>query len=482
MLKRGFSFACLSVLLSGCSLVVSSTLDDKADSGSMGNDGGMDASVDANIDMNINDDMLVELDMDVADAEPDATFGSCDGLDDGSPCGPMGSAEYICLSSVCDITRCGDGYIDSVAGEECEDGNPNEFDGCEPSTCKYTCTTDEQCSDGEPCNGAESCRLTSHRCQGGTVPPDESVCETPSIRTGVCRDEICASAGCGDGTTDGSIGEECDDGNTMPDDGCEPDCQYSCESNSDCDDGDMCNGIESCEPTSHKCQAGVALSCDDAMDCTTDVCDPVSGCANILIDDDGDSYSAVLCGSGYATDCDDHDPSTYPGAPQMCGTVDHNCDGVTDTSGSVTCYPDNDDDGYPVMSSPVTMCACPDHTVPARPDGQVDCLNNNPGAFPGAAAYHTEYASCSFYNFTTGTCAIKNYDWNCNGEAELQYTSNSTGCFTLAGACLGSGWTGTSDPGCGVDAQYRSCHFTIVIGGGSGSCSGTLSTVRQGCR
>jgi cysteine-rich repeat protein len=68
---------------------------------------------------------------------------------------------------------------------------------------------------------------------------------------------------CGNGRLEGV--EECDDGNFLAGDGCEPDCTWTCEAPADCDDGDSCNGAEAC--TDHRCAGGTPLA--DGTACTT---------------------------------------------------------------------------------------------------------------------------------------------------------------------------------------------------------------------
>jgi subtilisin family serine protease len=49
-----------------------------------------------------------------------------------------------------------------------------------------------------------------------------------------------------------------------------------CLTDSACNDGNPCNGVETCR--SGVCAAGTPLNCDDANPCTTDACNPTTGC------------------------------------------------------------------------------------------------------------------------------------------------------------------------------------------------------------
>ena len=49
-----------------------------------------------------------------------------------------------------------------------------------------------------------------------------------------------------------------------------------CHDDAECDDGDVCNGVETCGD--NKCVAGQKLICNDFSVCTTDSCDPSKGC------------------------------------------------------------------------------------------------------------------------------------------------------------------------------------------------------------
>jgi hypothetical protein len=65
----------------------------------------------------------------------------------------------------------------------------------------------------------------------------------------------------------------------------------TCLSDSQCADGDLCNGIERC--VAGTCVPPSApLACDDADPCTSDSCNPAAGCAH------GDTLCPATCGPG----------------------------------------------------------------------------------------------------------------------------------------------------------------------------------------
>lgn len=144
-------------------------------------------------------------------------------------------------SASCLTERCGNGRVD--AGEECDDGNIEDTDGCTVA-CSFTCRVDGDCGDGDICNGAEVCTdgaSTASRCAAAPAPaPDGTACGSALI----CLAGSCAASACGDGFVDTS--EDCDDGNTAADDGCENDCTFTCGTDADCSDGNACSGTETC--------------------------------------------------------------------------------------------------------------------------------------------------------------------------------------------------------------------------------------------
>jgi len=93
------------------------------------------------------------------------------------------------------------------------------------------------------------------------------------------------------------------------------------------------------------------------------------------IDADGDGYSSDL-------DCDDGDPSVYPGAREVCDGVDNDCDELVDNDAvdASTWYADLDGDGYGDPSASTLSCERPDDTVATAGD----CDDTEPLAWTGA--------------------------------------------------------------------------------------------------
>jgi cysteine-rich repeat protein len=165
-----------------------------------------------------------------------------------------------CIAGNCVAIRCGDGIV-ALGAESCDDGNQANLDGC-TNVCQPSCanaTTD--------CKGVPTCAVATCTANVCSIGPDSSkdnqACSTGG-GSGTCHSGACTTGACGDGTLD--AGEQCDygAGANLAGSGCEPTCLFSCSVNADCDDGDPCNGTETCVSVTpsgaatagKKCQAG----------------------------------------------------------------------------------------------------------------------------------------------------------------------------------------------------------------------------------
>jgi len=95
-----------------------------------------------------------------------------------------------------------------------------------------TCVAGEKCdrSDGLCHALVTQCQTTTTFCSDSNT---QQTCNadwtgtTPTACVGVCVSNQCQTAVCGDAKVEPSIGEQCDDGNTIASDGCENDCKRS---------------------------------------------------------------------------------------------------------------------------------------------------------------------------------------------------------------------------------------------------------------
>lgn len=418
--------------------------------------------------------------------------GGTPGCVEGAACGTSGT----CRGGECVV--CGDGVVHS--SEECDDGNDVAFDGCEPTTCRFTCREASDCADANPCNGVEDCPADRHFCVPGTPPAAGTECTTATVADGVCSAAgLCVPAGCSNGVVD--AGEECDDGNMTPGDGCEPDCTFTCTEDADCLDSAACNGEETCDVATHTCVAGTPPTCTASDACHVASCSDLDGgCIETLIDEDMDGEAPATLGA-CGTDCDDRNPERRSGNVEICGNgIDDDCDPATSDAAMTLYYPDCDNDGFASMgASGLPACMAPANCggptcgcitlAPTSPSNS-DCRDNNANVRPNQTMFFTSAIS--------GAPPAVDYDYNCDGIETQQVTcvgESTTGtcptrdrlfgcegrflcpfppCCSTGGG--GGGWTGTIIPACGTSAQYSFCEDTGT------TCVRRTITRTQACR
>lgn len=220
------------------------------------------------------------------DGSIDATCPECpNGLTDpGEECDDGNSVDGDGCTSDCLIEFCGDGVVNNNGTEECDDGLAN--DDATPNACRTDCT--------EPvCGDFVTDDLYGEDCDEGGVP------------TASC-DADCTATACGDGVTNPLAGEECDDGNMDNDDAC-----VGCL-DAFCGDGFTQTGVEDCDG-GECCEAGCTFStagtsCTGTPDvCVAPQCDGAGTCADAPANeggtcDDGNTCSpSSSCQSGVCT-------------------------------------------------------------------------------------------------------------------------------------------------------------------------------------
>ncbi len=170
-------------------------------------------------------------------------------------------------TETCDpITGCQSG-----TGPNCNDSVDCTTDACDEAADSCThAASNAACDDANVCNGLETCDQVSG-CQPGTP----LTCDDGLWCSGA---ETCEPiTGCQPGTA-----PNCNDGVACTTDACDEaiDSCTHVANNAACDDANVCNGLETCDPVTG-CQPGTPITCDDANVCTTDTCDPITGCGHV---------------------------------------------------------------------------------------------------------------------------------------------------------------------------------------------------------
>ncbi len=178
--------------------------------------------------------------------------------DAGEACDPGTTATATCNVD-CTVSLCGDGIVNTLAGEECDGA------GGMPS-CTGTCHL--------PVCGDHLVSLETEDCDDGNTTDDGNGCTADCHRDNTC----------GNGIVEGTV-EDCDDGNTT-DDG--NGCNVNCTANNVCGNHIAELAMEDCDT------GGDTMSCDG--DCTTVMCGDgyVNGAAGEQCDPpDGTACSAT---------------------------------------------------------------------------------------------------------------------------------------------------------------------------------------------
>ena len=388
-----------------------------------------------------------------------------------------------CATKDCGSDGCGGSCGECADADTCKQG---QCIGCETNCeglqcgangCGGTCGT---CSIGYLCDGDGMCQANcSSLCLGKQCGPtgdeDECFCGDCFDDGNPCTDQTCSNDGmcafppnqdpCDDGVVC-TVNDTCSNG-TCTDFG-----------PLDCDDGNLCTNDEchlvvgcqhsnntvkcapaKCEKLFHSptvlclngsCPAQASLDCDDGNGCTTDSCNPMSGCLHLLntvpCDDGdfctvGDTCKLGGCVAGEKLDCDDTSPCT-----------DDDCDpnsGCVHKLNTSLC-----DDG--------SDCTVGDHCKLGDCVGssQLDCDDNSlcttDSCDPEGGCYHSSVsdgAGCPGGNFlcAAGKCVCQP---DCSGKE-----CGSDGCGGSCGSCLCT--EGCSAGLCQIECtshKYSACH------------------------
>lgn len=213
---------------------------------------------------------------------------------------PLPAPCPVCGNSVregaeqCDAGPNGGGCCSSACtfranGTTCSDGNAcTQADGCQAGVCvggaPIVCTASDQCRVAGTCNPATGACSQPAKPNGSACNDQNACTQTDSCQAGSCRGSnpiVCPASGpCLTGTCDPSTGA-CS--NAAKPDG------TACTDSDACTNGDRC--------VAGACVAGEPLVCNDQMSCTTDSCNPATGCGF------APAPSCEACDATQCTDC-----------------------------------------------------------------------------------------------------------------------------------------------------------------------------------
>lgn len=154
--------------------------------------------------------------------------GTCgDGvLDEGEACDDGVAGSAACTLD-CEVSTCGDGFVNFTAGEACDDGSESAEcdDDCSVPVCgdgNANQVSGEICDTGGPSvNCDDDC--TPVECGDGVTNLVVGEQCDDAGESATCNAD-CTVPVCGDGMVNAAAGEACDDGNTLAGDGCSPYC------------------------------------------------------------------------------------------------------------------------------------------------------------------------------------------------------------------------------------------------------------------
>ncbi len=300
------------------------------------------------------------------------------------------------------------GYVAATSAFDCDDADATEFPGADE-----VCDGDDDDCDGSidesdaidattwygdaDADGYGGTRLTLTQCnQPSGYVADNTDCNDLDASISPGATEVCNDVDddC-DGTPDDGIATTtwyADDDRDGYGDASDADTDCAQPSGTvadatDCDDTDA-----AVNPGEQEVCNGIDDDCDGDID---DDDASVTGTTAFYYDADSDGYGDVTAGADYcvaptdyvsdATDCDDTDYDVNPGAPEVCNSVDDDCDGDIDdddasVTGTLEWYDDVDGDGYGDPSSSVWACAVPSGTVADDTDCDDGTATTNPGA------------------------------------------------------------------------------------------------------
>jgi hypothetical protein len=386
---------------------------------------------------------------DEASSATRGTTGESDGLDDGrESTGSEPTSTTRSSDSLADGTGWTSSGGDSVSSdgptgstgsgsEASSDGTDTGSTGSTGGTGGIACGDAAECDDTLYCNGVEDC--VAGFCQAGT--PVE--CADDGV---ACTVDVC------DENSDACI--------NVADDGL-------------CDDGEFCNGGESCHPLDG-CQDGTPVVCDDSVGCTNDACDEDVDACTFVPDASSCQDDSVCNGPEVCDPAADCQPSLGDlDCNDLIGCTSDSCD-----EGQGGCVHETDDavcdDGLFCSGeeSCVVGIGCTEGTPVTCPDDGVACTSNVCDETAGACVFSLDNGACAGGEFCTNGGCEAGDPCNDSGDCNDGIACNgieTCNTATVPGVCIAGippmcfdGFPCTDDSCVELGGDMADCQFAPI--------------------
>ena len=409
----------------------------------------------------------------------------CAVKEDGNPCNgtlicDLTAAPYKCVVSAKTIVVC-----ESSGDSTCAKNTCNKINGI----CSYVAQ-----SEGGACDADGSVCTDKDVCKAGDCSPGAAIdcddgqpCTTDncdkvlgcqhSNNSNACNDGNACTVGdvCSGGSCVPGAKTVCDDGNACTVDSCNAstgNCLYAIQFAASCSDGNACSSSDTCDANG-SC-VGSAVTCNDGLVCTSDSCNPASGCvyaANTIGCDDGNACTINdTCGGGVClgttvtptTYCNDNNVCTSDACSPAVGCTHAAVSGACDDGNNCTT---GDVCAAGVCTSGVNGCGCTnDSQCVGQEDGNL-CNGTlfcdlsvspynckvKPSTIITCSTASDSFCAKNTCNPLTGACALVAQNENQTCNADNSVCTPNDACKT--GTCTAAGSLGCDDANpCTTDA------------------------------